>query len=786
SGPEPAINGTSPTITSATTGITLGSGNTLRGFNLGNVTGTALAGTSFGTVVVTNVGINTTGQALSLTTGTLNGSFAQLRSTGGTNNVFLSGVATTGTSTLGGAGDVLQGATGDAFVVAGGTGSFTYSGNVTQASNAAAVNVSGGHSGTLTFQTGTVSATNGTGLQFNNADGSYVFSGTNTLNGGNAGIDVSNGSSGTFTFSGSSSITNPTAETVAISNSAPTFTYSGTLSKTGSGSGITLSSNTGGTITFDGPTKVFSTLASTAVNITGNGATVVFSDSLRITTTTGAGFNAAGGGTVRVAGTHNSITSAGGTALSVVGTTIGTGGLNFRSISANGGPNGIVLDNTGATAGLTVSGTGTVASGGTIQNITGADGASAGNGVYLNNTRDVNLSWMQLNDHGNHAIRGSGVTNFSLTKTRITGTNGSNENGPFNEGSVSFTNLTGSASITGSNISGGRLDNVRVINTAGTLDRITFSSDTIGANSNLGAHGVLLNPQGSSVMRVTVQNSLFTAARDQLFMMNLTGSPTADLVFDNNDLSNNHANIVSGGGGMTLTSGSAVGSTPTLTYSITNGSFRDADGSALLISKLIDSGTFSGTINNNDIGLAGVANSGSKAGSGILMITAVQGSSRVAITNNRIRQYNGTEGILLQAGGIAQSASGTTTHNAAVHATVTGNVISNPGNLGALPIYGLHLNAGTNSNAGGNPDAYQICLNATGNSMTGSAAAGGTDFILRQRFSTTVRLPGYAGGSNDTAAAAAFVSGNNGGAGGAASVSGTGGGFVGGAACTPP
>ncbi|HEX9951743.1 MAG TPA: cadherin-like domain-containing protein, partial [Rubricoccaceae bacterium] len=174
-GPEPTVNGTAPTITSATTGVTLGSGNTLRGFNLGNVTtGAALSGTGFGTLVVSGVGINTTGQALSLTTGTLNGGFTQLRSTGGTNNVFLSGVATTGTSTLGGAGDVLSGATGDAVVVAGGTGSFTYSGNVTQASNAATVNVSGGHSGTLTFQTGTVSATNGTGLQFNNADGTYA------------------------------------------------------------------------------------------------------------------------------------------------------------------------------------------------------------------------------------------------------------------------------------------------------------------------------------------------------------------------------------------------------------------------------------------------------------------------------------------------------------------------------------------------------------------------------------------------------------------------------------
>ena len=39
-------------------------------------------------------------------------------------------------------------------------------------------------------------------------------------------------------------------------------------------------------------------------------------------------------------------------------TTIGASGLTFRSISANGGANGIVLNNTGTTAGLTVTGNG--------------------------------------------------------------------------------------------------------------------------------------------------------------------------------------------------------------------------------------------------------------------------------------------------------------------------------------------------------------------------------------------------------------------------------------------
>src|SRR5439155_17521362 len=102
----------------------------------------------------------------------------------------------------------------------------TYSGGITQSANAAMVNVTGGHSGTLTFNTGTLNATNGTGLQFSNADGIYNFNGTTTLNGTTnsadtgidilAGADAVNGSSGTFTFGNGTSITSPTGTALNI------------------------------------------------------------------------------------------------------------------------------------------------------------------------------------------------------------------------------------------------------------------------------------------------------------------------------------------------------------------------------------------------------------------------------------------------------------------------------------------------------------------------------------------------------------------------------------------
>jgi hypothetical protein len=129
-------------------------------------------------------------------------------------------------------------------------------------------------------------------------------------------------------------------------------------------------------------------------------------------------------------------------------------------------------------------------------------------------------------------------------------------------------------------------------------------------------------------------------------------------------------------------------------------------------------------------------------------------------------------------------------------ATITGNTIANPGNnpaAAAIAKNGVHLNGGTVPG-----DTYQVCMDIGGagaleNSIVGSGApndggAGGEDFRLRQRQSTTVRLPGYGGGTTDAAAVISFVQGRNAGTptGSVSFNAPPGGGYVGGAACTPP
>lgn len=578
-------SGSRPTITnSSNNGITLGTGNTIRSLNVGNASNFGISGSSFGTLDVADTGINSNGQALSLSTGTLSANgFTGVSSSGGTNNVSLSGVGTSGTFSLGSG--TLSGASSDAFKVIG-SGSFSYSGNVSQAnSGAPLVSVSGGHNGTLTFGTGTLSATGGTGLQVDNADGTYNFNGTTTLSGGDAGIDILNGSTGTFSFGTGTAITNPSGTAFNLSGataSNATVTYSGnisknnagpainidnhdantitfqtgTLSSTGTSSGIRVQNSNGGTINFNQPTKTLNTGTNTAVALSTNtGGTMNFGGGgLDIDATSGAGFSATGGGTVTVqTGTNaNTIDTTTGTALNVSNTTIGAGGLTFRSISAGTGAgsagNGIVLDTTGSSGGLTVSGTGAAGSGGTIQHKTGADGSTAG-GIYLNSTANVTLRWMQLNDFDNSAIVGRSVTGFTLSDSVVNGTIGT-ASGPV-EGPLNFglpnpggTNgLLGTGLIHNTKISGGVEHNVEFYNQSGTMNLTIDGTNPVGVSSGdceiksnsaaLGSDGVLLETQGSATATVAINRCFFDNNKSQAVQMNALDSSTLDATISN-------------------------------------------------------------------------------------------------------------------------------------------------------------------------------------------------------------------------------------------------------------
>jgi hypothetical protein len=616
--------------------------------------------------------------------------------------------------------------------------SVTFNGNLTtNGATGRLVDVTSQSGGSITFQNGTLSASSGTGILLNSAAGTVNFNGTTTLNGGDAGIDVENNSSGTISFASGSSVTNPTGEAIRIVSSSPTFTYTGAFSKTNAGTGILVQSS-GGTIAFNGSgvTKTLSTSTGNAVNLLSNSGTVTFSGGgLAITTTSGAGFNATGGGTVQLTGASNTVNATGGgTAVNVQNTTIGGSGLTFQSVSASGGGSGIVLVSTGA-GGLQVTGAGTHGSGGTVVNSSGADGAIAGNGVYIQNATGVTLNWMNLSGHANHAVRGVSVSNVNLNRLRITGTNGTNVS--FDEGSVSFDNLTGTASITSSFITGGFEDNVRVVNTSGTLNRLTMTNDTIGHNGNTGNNGVLVDGRGTAVVNATIQNSRFTGARANLIGYTISENAAGDVVISGNVGTNNHPNKLGSDFGFYV----AHASNGAVTYQVSGNSVNDAGGAGIEVDRLAGgTGAMTGSITNNNVGTAGVANSGSSASSTLVVgigLTGTTATHTTTITGNTLRQYTNYGIRLINRG----------TGNGYLNATVQNNNIQEPSpNAAAFGAYSA-LRAELGASSAG-PDDGRTCLHIIGNTM--NQAAGSTQATLRifGRFGTRTALPGLVGDAN--------------------------------------
>jgi hypothetical protein len=253
-----------------------------------------------------------------------------------------------------------------------------------------------------------------------------------------------------------------------------------------------------------------------------------------------------------------------------------------------------------------------------------------------------------------------------------------------------------------------------------------------------------------------------------------------DVLFQNNMLVGDGGTTHGGddvGGGITINPAGAA----QVAFDVLGNTIRGATSSAISI-KLganpaapTPAARLSGTVSGNVIGTAGAAGSGSAQGDGITVSSSGEGTTTVAITNNTVRQHNRTGINVLQRDG-----------GGAVHATVTGNTVSEPGTLATNAIFGQ---------AGAVPtDQGLLCFDVGGaavlaNSFAGAGANGATDFRVSQANNTTIQLPGYIGPPSGTAAVVAFIKNrNNGNPSGSATV-GTvppAGGFVGGPACLQP
>lgn len=307
-----------------------------------------------------------------------------------------------------------------------------------------------------------------------------------------------------------------------------------------------------------------------------------------------------------VQGTGNTINSTSATALNVANTTIGGSGLTFQSISSGNNTaaadptNGIVLNNTGLSGGITVTGTGTTqGSGGTIQ-------FTAGDGISLNTSINLSLRNMIIQDIGNMAgvfdvnsghdgIHAQSVSNIILDNmiirrisdnailgasgadpannqaTTITGLqilNSTIEHSnrfhiadvgdDNNEGMVRILGITGTVILSNSTFQHGA-EFIDFFPISGTLNMTVTNCDflhaykefTSGPLASKGNHGIDVTVQGNAVVNITIGDENNAALGNQFLNCSVgsvrlanDANATGDMTFivsNNSFVSNDHS-----------------------------------------------------------------------------------------------------------------------------------------------------------------------------------------------------------------------------------------------------
>ncbi len=591
--------------------------------------------------------------------------------------------------------------------------------------------LSGGTTGTLSATSGAIANSTFAGFQIGTATagsgGSVAVSYGGTIsNAGAEAVTIQNHNTGAITFSGNiaDNVGGALSQIVANANSSGTITFSGAVNvATTSGTAINLTNNTGATITFA---------------TTGNG--------LDIATTGGQGFVATGGGTVNVTGAGgNTLSTGAGTGVNIANTTIGGSGVRFDSVSTTGAASGIILNNTGA-GGFTVSGTGGANTGGTIANSTGTAG------VLLTSTGPVSLTGLSVTGSAADGLNGTTVNGLTLSGVTI-----SNNGNAAGERGVYINGLNGTATITGSTFSGNADHNVNLINNAGTLNlTVTTSNFRNSNNATTGNDGLLLESNGTATTTASITGSTFDNNRGDHFQFATNGTGGAggsqnNLTFSGNTLTtSNSANIL--GGGVTISPSGGDDLVAAINNNTITGTVSGAAINLVGVTT-VSGGNIQATIQGNNIGTAGVANSGTSGGAfGINAEVNGNGIVTALINNNNVREISGNFGI-------AATARAGTGAGGTLNATITNNTVTATATAGL--VNGINVTAGVstggdretlNAQISGNTISAGLSTNIRVRALSNSTNSGLATFNLR----------GYTGGATDTVAVGTYVSGQNG------------------------
>ena len=589
--PLPAMaagNGTIVQINSGAIGISLNSGNMLRGFTVSNTTGAKISGNNFGTLIVGNstspdVTLNGTGQALSLTTGTLSvaGKFVSVATTSSAaQGINLTGVADSdgpGGSSFQFGSTSVSGSTSQGIFVGTSTADLNF-GNTSVSGGIDAIALTNNSNGTRTF--GTINTSGNTGVGFLHSAGGGIVNVT-----------------------GATTITNPGGNGIDIDSSNANVAFAATtVSKNATGTAVDLTTNTGRIISFT---------------------------SLAITNSVGIGLNANNSGTVNVSG--GSITTTGaGAAATLTGTILG---LNFTSVSSNNGTNGITFSG----------GSGTFASGTTnLQNSIGIGLSMASSAVA------ASFGNTTVNSSGGDAVdlaTNSGAITFAdLDLTPDSSFRGLDALD--NTGTI--TSTSGDIAATGApavSIDGPVartplamvLTNVDSTNSSGNGLTLTDVSGSFVVNDP----GVAVNISGSAGIGVSLNNSTMTTANFGNTTVGTTtgtgiavaSSPSGAVTFGTTNVTNTT------GTGLSVTSTGASVTLGTSSITGTGNANGDDIGTGIILTNNTGAVAFGALTVTPDSGERGLFATDTDAGTAAGLITIASGT--ITTTNDTAVEISG-------------------------------------------------------------------------------------------------------------------------------------------------
>ena len=465
------------------------------------------------------------------------------------------------------------------------------------------------------------------------------------------------------------------------------------------------------------------------------------------------------------------------------------GAIVLTSVSSNGAPNGINLLNTtgsfevtgdgpsdptdltrGRTTARSGGGTLVLGSGGTIQN-------SSGVGALLVNATNVALRNLTVQNGASDGINADTSTNLTLDNVLVTG-------------------HAGARGLRAQTLTGLALQHVEISNNA---TNVGVEATSI-ANVDFGTRRPCA-PCGEGLRgTATVANSLFQTTRENLWLLwqaststlamtvtnsgfettaigaglNVTAWDTANVSWSvSGSLFSGIAtfgfsyggNDSSGGGTISVTSNSFVnvgvdtnvghqGLGKTLTLDLSANTTRQAlvTGSSTSLGALtgaVSNATtlLRGTMSNNVVGNAAVANSGSDLGSGMAVEARGAGTVTLGVRNNVVRQIKQDAGFLASANG----------GSGRLNLTLNDNDFQ-VNTTAAFPYAGVDLISG----GGGALDSTRVCLNllkgAAPHNVAFIGGAGTWGIGLSALASASAfELQGYLGAANDGPAVTAFL-----------------------------